>query len=101
MQCVGLWPTIADPAGTDGHFTYFIKVRAHRGEPLRVNELADSLAVAAAESDSARSIALDKDPETVYFLLKETWVEWDAWVREDLVQRAAEHYVISILRGSD
>jgi hypothetical protein len=34
--------------------TRFIKVRAHRGEPL--NELADSQAAAAAESDSARSI---------------------------------------------
>ncbi len=58
------------------HTTRFIKVRAHRGEPL--NELADSLAAAAAESDSARSIALDQDPEAVYFLLKETWVYWDA-----------------------
>ena len=26
----------------------------------------------------------------VYFLLKETWVEWDARVREDFVQQAAE-----------
>jgi hypothetical protein len=47
-----------------------------------------------------RSIALDQDPEVVYFLLKETWVKWDSRVREDpsLVQRAAEQYVISILR---
>ena len=79
-----------------GRTTRFIKVRAHRGEPL--NELADSLAAAAAESDPARSIALDQDPEAVYFLLKETWVEWDARVREDLVQRAAEQCVTSILR---
>ncbi len=73
----------------------FIKVLGHRGEPL--NELADSLAVVAAESDSARSIA---ELEAVYFLLtsKETWVEWDARIQEDLVQRAAEQYVTSILR---
>jgi ribonuclease HI len=47
-----------------GHITRFMKVRAHRGEPL--NELADSLAAAAAESDPARSLALDQDPEAVY-----------------------------------
>jgi hypothetical protein len=40
----------------------------HRREPL--NEMADSLAAEAAESDPARSIALDLDPEAVYFLLK-------------------------------
>jgi hypothetical protein len=45
------------------------------------------------QSDSARSIALDQDPEAVYFIVKETWVEWDAQVREDLVQQAAEQYV--------
>ena len=67
-----------------GRATRFIKVQAHRGEPLK--ELADSLAAAAAEADTARSVALDQDPDAVYFLLKETWVEWDARVREDLVQ---------------
>jgi ribonuclease HI len=46
-----------------GCITRFIMVRAHRGEPL--NELADSLAAEAAESDPARSIALDQDPEAV------------------------------------
>jgi ribonuclease HI len=79
-----------------GRATRFIKVRAHRGEPL--NELADSLAAAGAESDPARSVALDQDPEAVYFLVKETWVEWDARAREDLVQRAAEQCVTRILR---
>ncbi len=49
-------------AGT-GCITRFIKVRAHRGEPL--NELADLLAAEAAESDPARSIALDQDPEAM------------------------------------
>jgi hypothetical protein len=68
--------------------TRFIKVRAQRGEPL--NELADSQAVAAAESDSARIIALDQDPEAVYFLLEETWVGGMLGIRQDLVQRAAE-----------
>jgi ribonuclease HI len=82
-------------AGT-GCITRFIKVRAHRGEPL--NELADSLAAEAAESDPARSIALDQDPEAVYFNLKGTWVEWDTRVREDLVQRVAEQCVTGILR---
>jgi hypothetical protein len=58
--------------------TRFIKVSAHRGEPL--NELADALASEAAESDQVRSIALDQDPEAVYFNLKGTWVEWDTHV---------------------
>jgi ribonuclease HI len=79
-----------------GRATRFIKVRAHRGEPL--NELADALASEAAESDPVRSIALDQDPEAVYFNLKGTWVEWDTRVREDLVQRAAGQYVASILQ---
>jgi hypothetical protein len=69
-----------------GHITRFIKACAHRGEPLI--ELADSLAAEVAESDPARSIALDQDPEAVYVLLKETWVDWDARVREVLVQQA-------------
>jgi hypothetical protein len=53
-----------------GRTTRFIKVRAHRGEPL--NELADALASEAAESDPVRSIALDQDPEAVYFNLNGT-----------------------------
>jgi ribonuclease HI len=76
--------------------TRFIKVRAHRGEPL--NELADMLAGEAAESDPARSIALDQDPEAVHFCLRGTWVEWNTRVLADRVQRAAEQYVASILR---
>ncbi len=35
-----------------GHITHFIKVRAHRGEP--VNKAADALAAAAADSDPGR-----------------------------------------------
>ncbi len=51
-----------------GRRTRFIKVRAHRGEPL--NEAADPMA-AAAESDPARTVPMDLDPEAVYFLYKE------------------------------
>jgi hypothetical protein len=47
--------------------TRFIKVLT----PL--NELADTLAAEAAESDPVRSVALDQDPDAVYFLLKVTW----------------------------
>jgi ribonuclease HI len=79
-----------------GRATRFIKVRAHRGEPL--NEKADALAAEAAELDPARPLAMDQDPEAVYFLHKETWVEWDARVREDLVQRAAKRCVARLLR---
>jgi hypothetical protein len=70
--------------GEAGLITRFIKVRAHRGEPL--NELADLLAGEAAKSNPARSIALDQDLEEVHFCLMGTWVEWDTRVREDLVQ---------------
>jgi hypothetical protein len=69
-----------------GHTTRVIKVREHRGEPL--NEAAD--APAAAESDPGRPLAMDLDPQAVNFRFREAWVEWDAKVREDLVQRAAE-----------
>ena len=79
-----------------GRSTRLIKVRAHRGEPL--NETADAMAAAAAESDPARSVAMDLDPEAVYFSYKEAWVEWDARVREELVQRAAERCVTRTLR---
>ena len=78
-----------------GHTTLFIKVREHRGKPL--NDLADTLAAEAAESDPARSVALDQDPDAVYFLLKETWVEWDARLQENLVQGVAEQCITSIL----
>jgi hypothetical protein len=66
--------------------TRFIKVRAHRGEPL--NELADSLAAAVAVGFSTL-YSSGSGPGG----MKETWVEWDARVREDLVQQAAEQYV--------
>ena len=56
------------------------------------------MAAEAAESDPARPLAMDQDPEAVYFLHKETWVEWDARVREDLVQRAAKRCVARLLR---
>jgi len=79
-----------------GSTTRLIKVRAHRGEPL--NEWADSLAAGAAELDPARSVSLDQDPEAVYFLVKETWVEWDHRIREDMIQRAAERCVTRILQ---
>jgi hypothetical protein len=39
-----------------------------------------------------------QDPEAVYLLYLEAWVEWDALVREDLVQRAAKRCVTCILR---
>jgi ribonuclease HI len=71
-----------------GRATRFIKVRAHRVEPL--NEEADALAAAAAESDPARPWAMDQDPEAVYFLYREAWVEWDARVREDLGATSGE-----------
>jgi hypothetical protein len=54
----------------------------------------------AGEFDPARAVALgaggravssDQDSESVYFLGKQTRMEWDARVREELVQRAAEH----------
>jgi ribonuclease HI len=82
-----------------GSVTRLIKVRAHRAEPL--NEMADTLAAAAAESDDSRPIALDLDPEAVHFLHKEKWVEWDARVREDLVQRAAVQCVTRVLRRKE
>jgi hypothetical protein len=56
------------------------------------------MAAAAAEADPARSVALDLDPEAVYFSYRGAWVEWDARVREELVQRAAEQCVTRILR---
>ena len=79
-----------------GSTTSFMKVRAHSGEPL--NEGADMLAAEAAESDPGRAIALDQDPEAVYFLYREAWVEWDARVRENVVQRAAGRCINRILK---
>jgi hypothetical protein len=79
-----------------GSITRLIKVRAHRGEPL--NEAADALASAAAESDSAMPAGIELDLDVVHFLWKETWVEWDSRLRQDLVQRAAELYLNRILR---
>jgi hypothetical protein len=84
--------------GVAGSITRLIKVRAHRGGAL--NEAADALASrsAAAESDSAMPAGIELDPDAVHFLWKETWVEWDSQVWQDLVQRAAELYLNSILR---
>jgi hypothetical protein len=56
------------------------------------------LAAEAAESDPARPLALDQDPEAVYVLHEETWVESDARVREDLVHRAAKRCVARLLQ---
>ncbi len=44
-----------------GRITRFIKVNAHSGEQL--NEAADALAAAAAETDPAREVELDLNPE--------------------------------------
>ena len=82
-----------------GSITRLIKVRAHRAEPL--NEEADVLATEAAESDDSRPIAMDLDPEAVLFLHNEKWVEWDARVKENLMQRAAELYVAQALERKE
>ena len=57
-----------------GSITRLIKVRGHRGGTL--NEAADSLASAAAESDSVMPAGIELDPDAVHFLWKESWVEW-------------------------
>jgi hypothetical protein len=80
--------TLLNRRAATGHITRFIKVRAHRGEPL--NEAADVLAAAAADLDPGCPAAMNLDPKAVHFMYREAWVEWDAKVREDLVQRAAE-----------
>ena len=74
-----------------GSITRLIKVWAHRAEPL--NEQADLLAAEASESVDSRPVQLDLDPEAFNFLHKGTWVEWDARVLEDLVQRATTQCV--------
>ena len=75
----------------------FVKVRAHRGEPL--NEAADALASAAAESDPSRPVVLDLEAEAVHFSYRGIWVEHDARVREELVQREAIKYVSNVFRS--
>jgi hypothetical protein len=52
------------------------------------------MASEADEFDPGHSVALDQDPEAIYFLVKQTWIEWDARV----VQRAAEQCVTRTLR---
>ncbi len=75
----------------------FIKVKAHSSEPL--NEAADALAAAAAETDPARDVELVLDPENaVHFLFKRKWVEWDSVLREDLTQKIAEQCLSRALR---
>ena len=68
-----------------GVLTRFVKVKAHRGEPL--NEAADTLASEAAELDP--SLPLDLDPEAVYFYYHNTLVGWDPRLRDYLTQVAA------------
>ena len=77
-----------------GVLTRFVKVKAHRAEPL--NEAADALASEAAELDPSRP--LDIDPEAVYFYLKGSLVEWDARLREHLTQVAASKCMTMIGR---
>ena len=80
-----------------GSVTSFIKVRAHRGEPL--NEAADALAAAAAESDPSRSLALELDADAIYYSFRGMWVEYDSRIREVLTQRAAKLCVSRIMRA--
>ena len=68
-----------------GSVTRFIKVKAHRAEPL--NEGADALAFAAAELDPSRPV--DLDPETAYFYYRGAPIQWDTRLREELIQRSA------------
>jgi hypothetical protein len=70
--------------------TCFTKVHVHRGE---------APAAAAAEPDPMCPLATDQDPEAVpvYVLYRKAWLEWDAQVREELVQRAAKRRVSCIL----
>ena len=65
--------TLLNRRAAAGRITRFIKVRAHRGEPL--NEAADVLAAAAADLDPGRPLAMDLDPEAVHFMYREAWVE--------------------------
>jgi hypothetical protein len=84
---------LIDKRAESGRATRFIKVRAHRGEPL--NEGADALAAAAEESDPARPLAIDQDPEGVGRMGCT-----GPGLREDLVQleRAAKRCDTRILR---
>jgi ribonuclease HI len=68
-----------------GSVTRLIKVKAHRAEPL--NEGADALAFAAAELDPTSPA--DLDPDILYFYFRGVPVQWDARLREALVQRTA------------
>ncbi len=57
-------------------------VRAH-------TERGDVLAAGAAESgdsEPGHSVAMDQDPEAVYFLYMTAWVEWDARARDNIAQ---------------
>ena len=75
-----------------GVITRFVKVKAHRAEPL--NEAADAMASAAAELDPSRP--LDLDPEAVYFYRESTLVGWDSRLRDHLTQVAARQGVALI-----
>jgi len=88
---------LVNARAASGSVTRFVKVRAHRGEPL--NEAADALAAAAAESDPTRSLTLDLDADTIYFSFRGMWAEFDPRIREELIQRAAQQRVSRILRS--
>jgi hypothetical protein len=65
-----------------GSVTRFIKVKAHRAEPL--TEGADALAFAAAELDPSRPV--DLDPEAAYFYYRGAPIQWDTRLREELIE---------------
>ena len=86
-------PILLAASATDaGVITRFVKVKAHRAEPL--NEAADAMASAAAELDPSRP--LDLDPEAVYFYRESTLVGWDSLLRDHLTQVAARQGVTLI-----
>ncbi len=66
-----------------GLTTSFIKARDHSKKTT--NEGKDVLETGATEAELGFSIALDQDPEAVYLLYSEQWVEWDALV-QNIVQ---------------
>ena len=58
-------------------------VRGHASQVLESLKLCSDILLGGAVSSEAgefnpgRSIGLDQDPEAVYFLVKQTWMEWD------------------------
>ena len=78
----------------NGVVTRLVKVKAHAGDPL--NEAADTLASAAAESDPSRS--QDVDPEGVYFGYRGALVPWNSRLRRELTQVAAAQWAAKCVR---